>query len=184
MSNGSAEKMLDRSANQAGFSKELLIRAICHDVFPETTRRLCTGDKYRNMVSVFSPRTTERAKNALYGKLKPSEFDLFNWLRLLKTDIGLKVEFLQIVAKSLGDDWNDDSRSFLDVTIAMSRLQILLRKLCQLELATADHRNLGSAIIVVPPGESHQFGQCIVEELFSTRGWAAGIGCFRIIMSN
>ncbi|MBL6430947.1 MAG: hypothetical protein HPM95_05970 [Alphaproteobacteria bacterium] len=39
-----------------------------------------------------------------------------------------RLEILETVARAIGDDWNDDATSFLDVTIAMGRLQCVMRQ--------------------------------------------------------
>lgn len=80
--------------------------------------------------------------------------------------------FLEKAARSLGDDWNNDSRSFIDVTIAMGRLQMALRRIVLAHRARWKPVDSGTVLFTVPSGEAHHFGQILLEEVFRARGWA------------
>ncbi|WP_157727476.1 cobalamin-dependent protein [Stappia sp. ES.058] len=78
---------------------------------------------------------------------------------------------LEAVAREIGDDWSDDATSFLDVTIAMGRLQCVMRRICQQERAMRPETMNGRCLLLIPSQESHTFGVCILEELLRTLGW-------------
>ena len=82
-----------------------------------------------------------------------------------------RLEVLEAVARAIGDDWTDDATSFLDVTIAMGRLQCVMRRICQLESAGRPEKACGRCLLLVPTQEHHTFGVCILEEILRAIGW-------------
>jgi methanogenic corrinoid protein MtbC1 len=75
-------------------------------------------------------------------------------------------------ARLLGELWKDDFCNFADVTIALSRLQQMLRELSpnwrRDALAGPGSRR---AFLTVAPGDQHTFGLFIVQEFFRKAGW-------------
>lgn len=87
---------------------------------------------------------------------------------------GLFLDLLTPAARRLGDFWTCDSCSFTDVTVAMGRLQQLLRAnssafgLNNISQGQAADRR----VLLMPcPGEQHTFGLSIVAEFFYRAGW-------------
>lgn len=87
---------------------------------------------------------------------------------------GLFLDLLTPAARRLGDFWTCDSCSFTDVTVAMGRLQQLLRAnssafgLNNISQGRAADRR----VLLMPcPGEQHTFGLSIVAEFFYRAGW-------------
>ena len=83
----------------------------------------------------------------------------------------LLLNLMTPTARRLGDLWTADALSFTDVTVALARMQSLLRALS----LGHDH---GSAALDSPtvmfmpaPGEQHTFGVMMVEELFRRSGY-------------
>jgi MerR family transcriptional regulator, light-induced transcriptional regulator len=82
------------------------------------------------------------------------------------------LEVLAPAARMLGDMWLQDTCSFSEVTVGLSRLH---RRV--LELGPAFHSNRGtfqpgkSALLVAAPGEQHTFGLFMVTEFFRREGW-------------
>jgi len=75
-------------------------------------------------------------------------------------------------AKYLGELWVDDICDFSDVTLALSRMQQLLRSLsadfmCEASKPASDRR----AILMAAPGDNHDFGIEMVREFFRRDGW-------------
>lgn len=94
---------------------------------------------------------------------------------LLDRGVGLRRIYLDLlapVARKLGEFWEADRCSFTDVTLGLSRLQLVLREVGRRngelqQRSTAKHR-----IFLVPaPGEQHTFGLSMVEEYFLHAGW-------------
>ncbi len=75
-------------------------------------------------------------------------------------------------ARYLGELWKRDICDFVDVTIALSKLQQLLRDLApesnEDEFPLAQQRR---AFLAVMPGDQHTFGLFIVQEFFRRAGW-------------
>jgi len=84
----------------------------------------------------------------------------------------LLLNLLAPTAKRLGVMWEEDFCTFTDVTIGLSRLQQVLRRLCPRSEDEAEHINLGRrAMLAAAPGDQHSFGVHIVEEFFRRAGW-------------
>jgi methanogenic corrinoid protein MtbC1 len=75
------------------------------------------------------------------------------------------------VARIMGDDWCADDCDFLKVTIAVSRMQRLFRRITTQypPLATPDLAR--SALLAPAPGEQHTFGLSIVDDAMRRAAW-------------
>ncbi|UUR07958.1 cobalamin B12-binding domain-containing protein [Sphingomonas glaciei] len=85
------------------------------------------------------------------------------------------VELLAPVARRLGDDWTADRIDFLDVTMALWRLQEVLR-----EVAARTPPGPGSVtsrrVLFSPlPGDQHAFGAAMIDECFTRAGWSSNL---------
>lgn len=165
-----------------------LLRTIIRTrVFWEAKDRLGLGDHGEDDGVLADDHAVNRFKESLYsGKQEeastenavPGEHRLMGparWLAHQRVPMPGKLAFLESVARSLGDDWSRDSRSFLDVTIAMGRLQLVLRQLVHANAERRPDNMLGSALFTVPPTEAHHFAQCLTEELFRAEGWSTDL---------
>lgn len=92
-------------------------------------------------------------------------------------DKGMAVEDIYLgllapAAQELGRMWEEDLCSFTDVTVAVGRLQRVLRTLSPAFGHEVDHPQDGRRVLLVPaPGEQHTFGLSIVAEFFRRAGW-------------
>lgn len=85
-------------------------------------------------------------------------------------DIYLRL--LAPAAQELGRMWDEDLCSFTDVTVAVGRIQRVLRSLSPAFGREVDHPQNGRRVLLVPaPGEQHTFGLAIVAEFFRRAGW-------------
>lgn len=82
-----------------------------------------------------------------------------------------RLAVLEAVARAIGDDWCDDAASFLDVTVAMGRLQCVMRRICQMERTRRPETPTGKCLLIIPSQEHHTFGVCILEEMLRAFGW-------------
>lgn len=97
---------------------------------------------------------------------------------------GVSVESLYIdlfgpVARRLGEMWEDDACDFSTVTVALGRLQRLLRELSPAFGTEIEHPANGRrALFVQPRDEQHSFGLSMVAEFFRRDGWdvIGGVG--------
>jgi MerR family transcriptional regulator, light-induced transcriptional regulator len=82
----------------------------------------------------------------------------------------LHLELLEPAARYLGELWDEDDLDFLDVAIGVTRLQHLVHMFAGLdEIAPYDDKR--RALIVTTPGESHSFGNMMVQKFLRAGGW-------------
>ncbi len=74
-------------------------------------------------------------------------------------------------ARSLGEGWEDDSLSFTDVTVALSRLHQVVRTLAVRLPAPAPVDGARSVCFAPFPGSQHTFGLAVLEDGFRRAGW-------------
>ncbi len=84
----------------------------------------------------------------------------------------LYLELLAPTARLLGEMWKADMCDFTDVTVGLSRLQLLLHAISpQFDNEVTD-KFCDRRILLVPvPGEQHTLGIMLVEEFFRREGW-------------
>lgn len=89
----------------------------------------------------------------------------------------LYLELLAPTARRLGRLWEEDRRSFSEVTIGVWRLHQLLHGLSVLFQADALPPSPDRRILLVPvPGEQHTFGLTMAAEFFRRAGWLVSGG--------
>lgn len=97
------------------------------------------------------------------------------WVRaLLEEGLSLDALLLDLfapAARYLGALWEDDAADFLDVAVALGRLQNLTRALCA-DLEGVDVTANGRRVLLMPcPGETHLFSLALVASFFREAGW-------------
>ena len=94
-------------------------------------------------------------------------------------DSGTEVETILInilgaAARRLGIMWEQDDCDFVDVTMGLWRLQEVVRELSARFPTRVSRPDGGySAVFSAMPGEQHNFGTVIVEDIFRRAGWAS-----------
>lgn len=82
------------------------------------------------------------------------------------------IDLLAPSARELGKFWEADTCDFVDVTMALWRLQEVMREVAARfpvqPTATSQAR---SALFSPLPGDQHSFGALMIEEVFSRAGW-------------
>lgn len=81
----------------------------------------------------------------------------------------LMMTLMAPAARMMGEQWCQDRRDFVEVTLGMARLQQMVRQF-RLPSAAPDEIH-GHALLVPVPGEQHTFGLRIVEEHLLRAGW-------------
>lgn len=82
------------------------------------------------------------------------------------------LHLLSPAAHELGRMWDEDLCSFTDVTVAVGRIQRVLRALSPAFGHDVDHPQNGRRVLLVPaPGEQHTLGLAVVGEFFRSAGW-------------
>lgn len=87
------------------------------------------------------------------------------------------LDLLAPAARRLGAMWEDDSCDFVEVTVALGRMQRVLRSLSHLFLAgAAGQQPAGRIFLTCLPGEQHTLGLVMVAEFFVRAGWWTDLG--------
>jgi methanogenic corrinoid protein MtbC1 len=87
------------------------------------------------------------------------------------------LDLLAPSARRLGDMWDNDECDFVEVTVALGRMQRLLRDLSQVFLAESGHAApVGNILLTCVPGEQHTLGIIMVGEFLLRDGWRVLVG--------
>ena len=96
-------------------------------------------------------------------------------------DCGVSVQalydtYIPRAARQLGEMWSDDTMSFSDVTLGMSRLTEIFRRLSPTFLKSGERGNHSRrALFALTPGESHSLGIAMAADYFQKGGWAVRV---------
>lgn len=83
------------------------------------------------------------------------------------------VDLLAPVARWLGTEWEEDRLDFLQVSMALWRLQEVLRQVAANTTRVMDGDVPRSALFASMPGDQHSFGASMIHECFTIAGWDA-----------
>ena len=87
------------------------------------------------------------------------------------------LDLLAPSARRLGSMWDNDECDFVEVTVALGRMQRLLRDLSQVFLAESGHAEpIGNILLTCVPGEQHTLGIIMVGEFLLRDGWRVLVG--------
>lgn len=119
--------------------------------------------------------TTEDVERLCALLLSRVEGDLtLHLLRFLDEGLTLEsvlVELLTPAARHLGRLWEDDACDFIEVTVALGRLQAVVRELCS-RYGDDAVESQGRSILILPcPGETHVFCLAVLAGIFRESGW-------------
>jgi len=94
------------------------------------------------------------------------------WRRAGQSVEALYLDLFAPSARLLGEMWSDDTCDFSTVTVALGRLQRLMRELSPAFGAEVEHPANGRrAMFAQPTDEQHSFGLSMVAEFFRREGW-------------
>lgn len=133
--------------------------------------------------------TEQRAKSRLLRAITPEDASRFAMLPLQleaanlleevdgfiakgATVESICLDLLAPAARRLGEMWETDECDFLDVTMGLWRLQEVMREVAA--RSPVDHGGLAtphSALFSPMPGDHHNFGTLMIEEVFARAGW-------------
>jgi len=157
-----------------------LARAIESDVIP----RLVQAHRATETVRPLAAKPTEADVQAFVADIVGDRDDAVAATLERMRQRGLPVEMLYLdllapAARLLGEMWNDDQCDFATVTVALGRLQCLLRELSPAFGTEVAHPPNGRrALFAQPRDEQHSFGLSMVAEFFRRDGWevVGGVG--------
>ncbi|PKP95771.1 MAG: cobalamin B12-binding protein [Alphaproteobacteria bacterium HGW-Alphaproteobacteria-14] len=82
------------------------------------------------------------------------------------------LDLLAPAARKLGEMWEADECDFLDVTMGLWRLQEVMRDIAARAPAELGMLSLPRSALFSPmPGDQHNFGTLMIEEVFARGGW-------------
>lgn len=157
------------SRNQA-YVHASLARIIEVEILP----RLAVAHREDRRARAAAQSPTSERISALAQALMGGDPDR-DWVRaLLEECLPLDTLLLDLfapAARHLGRLWEEDEADFLDVAVALGRLQSLARALCA-ELERANAPTNGRRVFLMPcPGETHLFSLALVASFFREAGW-------------
>ena len=89
------------------------------------------------------------------------------------------LELLAPTARHLGTLWESDAEDFVTVTLGVSRLHQIMRRLGDAFVSEGHAAGSGRSILLtIIPGEQHSFGLSMVAEFFRRDGWNLCTGPF------
>lgn len=154
---------------------------------PFALHRLVEGEIIPRLL--LAHRGSDRAKDNVTSPIDIGTAERFAVAALRQEAYGLLVEvdallarghsveavFLEILAPAahhLGNLWDADACDFVDVTMALWRLQEIVHELAARTPGAAERRSGERRALFAPlPGEQHGFGSLMVEEFFRRAGW-------------
>lgn len=82
------------------------------------------------------------------------------------------LDLLAPSARKLGEMWESDECDFLDVTMGLWRLQEVMREIAARSPNERAYLNSPRSALFSPmPGDNHNFGALMIEEVFARAGW-------------
>ena len=90
----------------------------------------------------------------------------------------LCLDLLAPAARRLGEMWTADRCHFSEVTIALGRLQLMLRELAEAMASQApEGAPVRRALLLAVAGDQHTFGLAMVRDFFRAAGWRVATDC-------
>ncbi|MEL7542618.1 MAG: cobalamin B12-binding domain-containing protein [Pseudomonadota bacterium] len=160
-----------------------LYALIAEEIVPALVNR--TGQSPRKRTHRHGTLTTADhaalAAALLEGAETKPEKIIASWDRSGVATSVIVLEGIAGAARTLGEQWCEDTLSFMDVTLAMGRLEALVNTIeprneehpLRLGLNAARHRGerVPSILIAAAPGEQHTFPGRLLAWLFDAEGW-------------
>lgn len=82
------------------------------------------------------------------------------------------VDLLAPTARRLGELWEDDRCDFVDVTMGLWRLQEVVHEIAlRVPAAGSEAAGARRALFASMPGDQHNFGTVVIDEIFRHDGW-------------
>lgn len=137
------------------------------------------------VVATDAASTTERGSIEAFAKLAvglDDEAASAHVEQLLAAGAGVEsvlLELLAPTARHLGTLWESDAEDFVTVTLGVSRLHRIMRRLGDAFFNEGHATGSGeSVLLTIIPGEQHSFGLSMVAEFFRRAGWNLCTGPF------
>jgi len=163
-------------------SERTVDRTIETELVPRMLMAHQTGQAHPRPVATGARTLTPQdIPDFLQEVLGPEDAGAAEYVRQLLAD-GVSVESIYLdllspAAHELGLRWEDDECSFVDVTVAMGRLQRVLRELSQVfQSEGGEPAKEGQVLLTCLPGEQHTLGLIMVAEFLIRDGFRVHVG--------
>ncbi len=162
----------------SGLTGPLLTKVIEREIIPRLFLTHCDldlgGKVVRTESDPFANLDSEALTRLVLGN-EPADRIIDLMQGLLDRGVSLQRIYLDLlapIARRLGEFWEQDRCTFIDMTIALSRLHLVLREVGR-RSGESRRRRTGPrrAFLVPAPGEQHTFGLLMIEEFFLHAGW-------------
>ncbi len=163
------------SAAHTGEPAQLLSQAVAQEIIPRLVRAHASAIKAQAAAPVIGQTEVLDLARLLIDGDDPALHSAVAKLR--QRGVSVQAIFLDLLAptaRHLGQLWECDACDFTEVTVAMGRLQQLLRaNSASFGLSNIREGNQPERrILLLPcPGEQHTFGLSLVAEFFYRAGW-------------
>ena len=157
--------------------KRALARTIERDVIPQLIFNTCQLIAASQPAPLVTPDCLPHSISSFCQIILTRELEEAKAYVVRQTAAGadrpeILIKLLALTAERLGQLWDLDKCTFVDVTIAFGKLQQLLRLLSETYRYAQDPGEHGfRALLATVPDNQHLFGLLVVEELFRQSGW-------------
>jgi methanogenic corrinoid protein MtbC1 len=157
-----------------------VVKTIKTQIIPKIVLALRKAPKAAKQAEQGSPSAVEQLATLALGNDDGAAFAYV--AGLLAQGISVEAIFLDLLApaaRHLGTLWESDAADFANVTLAVSRLQRIMRRSGEGFMDGRDRGHGGeSMLLTIIPGEQHSFGLSMVAEFFRRAGWNLCTGPF------
>jgi methanogenic corrinoid protein MtbC1 len=154
-----------RTPNDLKSGERIIPISLVNRALEELTSRAVAGAQKQRKTKLERLCKSLMEQNGKYGTIVQE---------MLETGISIKEVFevyIPDVARLLGDYWVNNKLSFVEVTLATSRLQSLAREFERLYIGSINSGTLGPEILLITPkGEQHTFGAQMASRKFKRLG--------------
>jgi MerR family transcriptional regulator, light-induced transcriptional regulator len=180
---GSSPDVMDHlSSPRRSERLERLERTIQNELVPRLMTSHRVGPVSPSMAAAAARHLSEADVAAFVAAVRSHDDSLgAQFIRgILEAGASVEAVYLDLLAPSarrLGEMWDADECDFVEVTVALGRMQRLLRDLSQVFLAESGHPEpVGNVLLTCVPGEQHTLGIIMVGEFLLRDGWRVLVG--------
>ncbi len=181
-STSGGSELVDVTQSAAARQRERLERMIQNEIVPRLMLSHRVGPVPPSIVAAVARQLTEADVTTFVDAVRGTQDDkAVNYVRDLVAN-GTSIETIYVdllapTARRLGSLWDADECDFVEVTVAMGRIQRLLRDLSQVFIAeSSGTETVGNVLLTCVPGEQHTLGAIIVAEFLLRDGWRVLVG--------
>ncbi len=161
---------------------ETLHRMIESEIVPRLLMAHRTGATPPSLIAATARELTEQDVNAFVQYVTGADDALATgFVRdIIASGTPIEAVYLDLLAptaRRLGELWDDDECDFVEVTVALGRMQRVLRDLSQVFMADAERSDTaGHVLLSCVPGEQHTLGLIMVAEFLLRDGFRVLVG--------